>query len=329
VIAVVVVAVSFLAGLATLAAVLGRLDSFGAAAPNDRSNHGRPTPQIGGIAIAPLWLAAMVVLSVAGPGAGVFGDPVLLIAFGLLFALGVADDRKAMGPMPKLLVQCLASVLATIALAELLRPFPIPFWLASTACALLLLTLINLTNFIDGLDLMAVATVGVPSAGFAALAAIGAVGAAYLAVGLTTAALFLAFAAYNWHPARTFLGDGGALPFGLVLGAMTVVTASEAGLLVAALLPAYILFDGCVTLARRALRGERLMQAHSTHLYQRAFRSGRPVLWVSAAAAGFGALCIALALIAAMSGSIAAQLASIAVAACLWAAAEWRAPLRR
>lgn len=327
-IAVLVAAICFLAALAMLGFVLDRFQGFGAAAPNERSNHKRPTPQIGGIAIVPIWLGAMVALSLSGITVPVFGEPTFLIAVALLFALGVTDDRNPLGPLPKLAAQAIACALAAHGLADVLAGFPGPPWLSLAVCALLLLTIVNLTNFVDGLDLMAVATVGVPSAGFALFAAAGVIGYAYLPVGLATCAVFLAFAVYNWHPARTFLGDGGSLPFGLVLGAMTVVTAAEAGVSIAALLPAYILFDGCVTLVRRALRGERLMQAHSNHLYQRAFRSGRAVLSVSLAAALFGTVATVLALLAVQTGSLIWQIGALSASGALWVALERRLPIR-
>lgn len=326
-IAVLAAAIPFLAAFLALGFALRRLDTFGAAPPDERSNHTRPTPQIGGIATLPVWILAMAGLPLAGAAVTPFAAPLFLAAAAMLFALGVADDRRSLGALPKLVVQLVACALAAGALGGVTAAFPLPAWLSWLLCTAALLTFVNLTNFIDGLDLMAVSTVGLPSAGFALMAATGAIGSAFLPAGLATAAVFLAFAIYNRPPARTFLGDGGSLPFGLVLGAMTVIVAAEAGLAAAMLLPAYILFDGCITLARRALRGENVLRAHSTHLYQRAFRSGRPVLHVVGAAALFGIAGCGLAVLAA-GASLPVQAAALAVAAVLWVVLERRLPLR-
>lgn len=318
---------AFPAALALLLFALRQFRGFGAAAPDERSNHKQPTPQVGGIGIVPVWIAAMAALSLLGAGVPHFGSVPFLLAVALLFVLGVADDRKPMGPLPKLAGQLLACGLATWALADLIETLPLPFWVASLACAGVLLAIVNLANFIDGLDLMAVATIGLPSAGFAVFALIGLVGYTYLPAGLVAATVFAAFAICNWHPARTFLGDGGSLPFGLILGAMTIVTAVHAGPMVAALLPAYLIFDGGITLVRRALRGERLMQGHSSHLYQRAFRSGRPVLWVSATAAGFGLLGI-VAAVAVSDMPPVWQAGALLVMAVAWLGLERSLPVR-
>ena len=48
-----------------------------------------------------------------------------------------------------------------------------------------------------------------------------------------------------------------------------------------------LLFDAAFTLARRALRGERVSAAHRTHLYQMAQRSGLGVRAVAATHWGF------------------------------------------
>ena len=324
-IAVLAAAISFAAALLGLGLALRRLDGFGAAAPDARSNHTRPTPQIGGIAMLPVWVLAMAGLSLAGAAATPFSAPAFLAAMLALFALGVADDRSSLGALPKLAIQLAACALAALPLHAVL---PLPPLVAWALCASVLLTFVNLTNFIDGLDLMAVSTVGIPSACFALMAAIGAISSAYLGAGLVTAALFLAFAVYNWHPARAFLGDGGSLPFGLVLGAMAVIVAAEAGLAAALLLPTWILFDGCITLARRAMRGENVLKAHSSHLYQRAFRNGRPVLQVASAVALFGVVCCVLALVAGGTSSALVRTASLAVAVILWIALERRLPRR-
>lgn len=326
-IAVLAAAIAFLATFLALGFALRRLDTFGAASPDERSNHTRPTPQIGGIAMVPVWVIAMATLPLAGAAATPFSAPVFLASAVLLFALGVTDDRRSLGAMPKLVVQFVACALAAWALGGMTAAFPLPVWLSWLVCTAALLTFVNLTNFIDGLDLMAVSTVGVPSAGFAMMAAAGAISWTYLPAGLVTAAVFLAFAIWNRPPARAFLGDGGSLPFGLVLGTMTVIVAAEAGLFAAALLPAYILFDGCITLARRALRGENLLRAHSTHLYQRTFRSGRPVLHVVGAATLFGIAGCGLALLAADT-SVPVQAAALLAAAAFWIVLERWLPLR-
>jgi UDP-N-acetylmuramyl pentapeptide phosphotransferase/UDP-N-acetylglucosamine-1-phosphate transferase len=262
--------------------VLQTLAGFAKASPNERSNHKRPTPQIGGLAMVPLFVVIMTILDLAGEGVPVFSDGRFLGAVLILFVTGVIDDRRALGPLPKLAAQFVAAGLAVMALYGALGAVPLPYVITVPVAFLVLVAISNLANFLDGLDLMAVATVGLPSFFFALLALIGAIGTAFAPAGATLAGLFLAFVFFNRPPAKAFLGDSGSLPFGLILGAMTVIVACQAGAMTALLLPAYMLCDGLVTIVRRTLKGENILHAHSSHVYQRAFRTGRPLLTVIA-----------------------------------------------
>ena len=89
------------------------------------------------------------------------------------------------------------------------------------------------------------------------------------------------------------------LAFGGVLLAVLAVVASrfdgiDLSLLLMPMLLSGVLFDVAFTLARRALAGERLTEAHRGHLYQVAQRGGMPAVWVALTHWGFavyGGLC--------------------------------------
>lgn len=310
-------------GLVALFLVLRTFSGFAAADPNERSNHERPTPQIGGLALVPLFVLAMVGFRLAGEPLPVFSDWSFLGAVLILFITGIIDDRRALGPLPKLAAQFIAAGLAMVALRDVPATFPWPNVFTTLAAFLVLVAISNLANFLDGLDLMAVATIGLPSLFFALLAATGAMGMAFGPAGAITAGLFLAFVFFNRPPAKAFLGDSGSLPFGLVLGTMTVVVACQAGPLAALLLPAYMLCDGLVTIARRTLKGENILHAHSAHVYQRAFRAGRPVLTVIAATVLLGTVSGLLMLATAGMGVGWQAAAAISVFVLWWLLAAW------
>src|SRR6202000_33795 len=89
----------------------------------------------------------------------------------------------------------------------------------------------------------------------------------FAAIGLamTLAGAALGFLAWNWHPARVFLGDVRSGPLGLALrGAWGA----------ALILPAYYWTDATLTLLRRLARGEAVWRAHRSHFYQRAVQAG-------------------------------------------------------
>lgn len=321
-------AIAFVAGTVGLAMVSRWLGEYGSAEPNERSNHKRPTPQTGGIALVPSWIAAVQLASLAGYAVPVFSTPQFTAAVLVLFVAGIIDDRHSLGAVAKLLPQFLAALLAVMALHDTLQGTGTPPWIAAAGAFLMLVVMTNLVNFIDGLDLMAVATVSVPSLFFMLFALTGVIATGYAPAGAALAACFAVFAFANFPPARLFLGDGGSLPFGLVIGAMVVIVTVEAGFVAGLLLAGYLLIDGIYTLIRRMTRLENIFRAHSSHVYQRAFRGGRTVLQVIGATALFGFVSGAAALAAGVGGA-ATKAGAVVVSALAWALiAGWMLDLR-
>ena len=139
---------------------------------------------------------------------------------------------------------------------------------------------VNLVNFMDGLDWMTVAE-AVPITG--AMLALGWLGefpapATVLAAALCGA--ITGFAPFNRPVAKVFLGDGGSLPIGLMLGWCLLQLADHHQLTAALLLPLYYLSDATTTLLRRLIRREPFWAAHRSHYYQRATENGFAVLHV-------------------------------------------------
>ncbi len=84
------------------------------------------------------------------------------------------------------------------------------------------------------------------------------------------------FLAVNFPPSRLIMGDVGAVPLGFLAAAFGC--ALVAGGHWPAWFPALVFLpfiaDATTTLARRALRGERIWEAHRSHYYQRLHRLG-------------------------------------------------------
>jgi UDP-N-acetylmuramyl pentapeptide phosphotransferase/UDP-N-acetylglucosamine-1-phosphate transferase len=115
-------------------------------------------------------------------------------------------------------------------------------------------------------------------------------------VALALGGATLGFAPFNVPVARLFLGDAGTLPIGLLLGWLLVIVASAGEPAAAILLPLYYVADATITLARRALRGERIWERHQQHFYQRAAaRQGVPAVVVRVLATNAMLLVLALA----------------------------------
>ena len=235
--------------------------------PNERSSHRVATPRGGGIAVTGSVLLAWIVLVLTGSAL----SRVLGIVLGAAFLAVVSwiDDLRGLSPLVRLLVQVGAVIIGLAVLPE-------QHSLSQLALSgLVWVWWINVFNFMDGIDGLSGSEAAALGAGLLLFASVGS-GAdpalRELAAALTGAAI--GFLAWNWSPARIFLGDVGSVPLGYVLGFLLLDLAVRGYWRIALILPLYFLADATITLARRLLRGERVWQAHREHFYQRAVRRG-------------------------------------------------------
>ncbi|AUN95765.1 MraY family glycosyltransferase [Pseudazoarcus pumilus] len=255
---VVVFAASLFVAMALIALRL-RFADHGLDVPGERSLHVAPTPHGGGVAIVLVALAT-------GAWAGV--DAVWLLAIMVLAVVSMLDDWRGLPFAPRLAVHLLvaASVVFVAHPGGLVAGLTMTIAIAWAT---------NAYNFMDGADGLAgaMALVGFTAygAGFA-LAGHGALALMCIAVAGGAAG----FLRYNWHPARIFMGDVGAIPLGFMAGGFGWVGAVAGAWPVwfGPMVFAPFLLDATWTLARRALRGERVWQAHREHVYQRMVRAG-------------------------------------------------------
>ncbi|MEO3427921.1 glycosyltransferase family 4 protein [Pelagibius sp. CAU 1746] len=303
--------------------------------PNHRSSHDRPKPRGGGLAVVPVALAAWIVAGLATQTAGTAFWHAIAGAV-VLAAISWADDLKSRPASLRLGIQIAAVVFGLWALApdQLVFQGLLPLPADRILTALAWLWFVNLFNFMDGIDgITAVETASI-GGGLCAAALLLMQPPPEAFRGAALAAAALGFLYWNWAPSRIFLGDVGSVPLGYLLGWLLILSAAAGQWPVALILPLYYLADATWTLGRRALRRERVWQAHREHFYQRAVQRG----FSHAAVAGRIALCngvlIALALYAAGSENpaapwIALGLALLAVIFLLVMLARQRPPAPR
>jgi len=268
---------------------LGTLDH-----PGDRSSHSVPTPKGGGVGISAAYLIGMAWL--AHTHRVPFTALTLLPAALLLAVVSYFDDVRQWPAIAKLAAQVAAASLVGVVFAFLIvhQVFGAHsgvIWLAAVPVLIMWLVYVtNAVNFIDGLNGLAAGSVAIAAAiqSIAVPAPIG-------RQGLVLVAGIIGFLPFNYPRARIFMGDVGSQVCGFVIAGLAIqaVDVREAALIVPlALLP--IVTDVAFTLARRALRGDPLAQAHRGHLYQVANRAGMPAARVTAlywCLALWGALC--------------------------------------
>jgi UDP-N-acetylmuramyl pentapeptide phosphotransferase/UDP-N-acetylglucosamine-1-phosphate transferase len=254
--------------------------------PNARSSHAVPTPRGGGLAVMAVALPlAALAWVLAGPGG--WGPWALLLCALALMGLSFLDDLRGLGVLGRFGLQflCVGLGLAALPAGTLSLGGLLPVWLGAPLALLGWVWFVNLYNFMDGIDgITGVETTSL-GLGVMVVALVGGLHAQWLVPGPILAGAALGFLYWNWHRAKVFLGDSGSIPLGYLLGGLLLALAAQGHLVAALLLPAYYLADATITLGRRALRGERIWQAHREHFYQKATRGGWPhdrvALWIA------------------------------------------------
>lgn len=243
--------------------------------PNLRSSHVQPTPRGGGVAIVGSFLAALAVTYPIG-GAPVDVLLVLIGGGGLIALTGFVDDHISMSAVSRLFIQFLAAAIAVFVVGGYFQaPAPVEFIdvLKGGLTAVGLVWLTNLYNFMDGIDALAgVETVTVCGGAALFLAILG--GHELVPACLFLGAAAAGFLAWNWPPARIFMGDVGSGFIGFSIGVLGLAASrsTEIPLWTWAILLGIFLVDATVTLLWRMGSGQRWYAAHRSHAYQRLAR---------------------------------------------------------
>jgi len=276
--------------------------------PNERSMHTCPTPRGGGLAVMAVVSTGMALAlfvdfsiqngSLAARFTGHAHLPFawLLAALLPLIAVSWTDDRKGLSARMRLAVHLAAAGAGSMAFGTgtLLPAGTLPFAADRALMIVGWAWFMNLYNFMDGIDgLTGVQTVSVALGVGALSQTLMTLGPASLgheaALGFLLMGAACGFLVFNWPPASIFLGDAGSVPLGFLVGFLLLSLAVEGARAPALLLSLYYLADSGITLIRRALRGEKIWQAHREHFYQRAALgegSAKPVLYKVIAANG-------------------------------------------
>src|SRR6478672_349508 len=296
----------------------------------DRDVHSVPIPRLGGVAIFLGFAASMLAASKLPFLGQVFrlGPELNAVLWGaaIVCVLGAIDDIRELDWLTKMGGQMIAAGIMAfngVTLFQLpiggVTVLPQPIMVGLTVFAVVLFT--NAVNFIDGLDGLAAGVVVIAASSFF----IYSYGISrtfdppnvFSSATFISAALIgccLGFLPHNYHPARLFMGDSGALLLGLLLAAATIsttgnVTPSQvstnpvAATLLPLVVPAAIillpLVDILLAVVRRTRRGERPWSPDKQHLHHRMLQIGHGhrravlLLWLWAAVVALGAVSFA------------------------------------
>lgn len=269
-----------------LAHKLGVIDK-----PKDaRRVHKKPIPRFGGMAI---FLGSMVTMFIP---AGM-NDKIRIAMIGglLMYLLGIADDILDIKPAVKFLGQFgIASLVFVLGVritfisnyfgAAVTDPHANVVLSSGVGYLITVLWIVGITNAVnlmDGLDGLAAGSVAIMSLSLAYIAYIHGARIGSMPVCIALVAIAggcLGFLPYNFSPAKTFMGDGGALYLGYMIAVLSVISplkrATVVGVLVPVLTLAVPIFDTLLAMLRRTLKHESIMKADKGHLHHHLMAAG-------------------------------------------------------
>lgn len=267
--------------VATSLGILDMPDKAGAG----RKIHNRPIPLLGGVAI---FLAYFIILFAFAPHF-LSGNLRLshMIAFfigALIIVIGGAlDDKYNLSPKQQIifpLLAILAVILGGVEIGKITNPFGGYIDLSSLTIvgpiliAIWLLGMMYTTKLLDGVDglVTGVSAIG----GFVIF--LFTTTTRYFQPDIAFAAILLAgsafgFLIFNWHPAKIFLGEGGALLLGYILGVLAIISGGK--IAIALLIMGIPILDVAWTILRRLASGKNpFRSADKKHLHHRLLALG-------------------------------------------------------
>ena len=273
------------------------------AQPDERKVHQVVTPYGGGAAMLVGFCVALIVAvaiptlrNVITSSHEMLG---VLLATGVIFVVGVFDDFREMSAPAKVAGQFLAASILYFSGATMYQ-LKLPFAgfvvlgpsMLPIITAIWVFALSNAVNLIDGLDGLAGGIVAIASGTLClyglrledlGLLPITNVGPLIAAL---TCGICLGFLRDNFHPAKLFMGDAGALMLGLLMSASTMViggrTPPASGVtfffFAPLLIPVFILgvplIDAVWAFVRRTASGQGFHTPDKNHIHHRLMRLG-------------------------------------------------------
>lgn len=252
--------------------------------PNERKIHKIPVSRLGGVAIwssTMLTFLLLVFLSYYPYGSLLSG---ILLGGSLMFLLGLIDDIYNLNAKFKLFIQiAIVTIvyLLGVKIDTIINPFGGVFelgWLSYPITLLWIVGICNAVNFIDGVDGLAGSVITVNSITLAIVAiAMTPSNPISALIAFILAGSMLAFLAYNFNPAKIFMGDSGALFAGFLLASLSITGVMKTATL-AILLPFVVLavpiMDITFSSLRRIMKGTSPFVADSEHIHHKLLKAG-------------------------------------------------------
>ena len=270
--------------------------------PSDRKVHPVAAPTMGGLG---MFAGVLVAIGVsrfipffAEMNRGSPEPLAAVVTCALMVGLGVVDDKRGTSALAKLTAQIfIGGVLVLVGVQVIYFWLPtggllgqivnVSSDLAVPLTIVWVVAVCNAVNLVDGLDGLAAGMVGIASIAFFAytVRSPGTFGQASSAglLSAITAGVCVGFLPWNFHPAKIFMGDTGAMLLGMLVAIATISGAARnelrpspgdlSVLAIPILTPLLVLFvpflDVVLAIIRRKSRGQGIGHADKEHLHHR------------------------------------------------------------
>lgn len=278
--------IAFILGLFIVPSIIAYSEKKGLVdIPDARKIHSHPIPRLGGVSI---WICtilsffSLILLSYYPHRSLLSG---LLLGSSLMFLLGLVDDIYGLTAKFKFIIQisiativfCLGVKITTlfIPFIGLVEIHPILSYLGTIAW---IVGISNAVNFIDGVDGLAGSVITISSAtlGLIAVALVPSDVVSSL-IAFILAGSMLGFLTYNFHPAKIFMGDSGALFAGFLLSVLSIMYQMKSDnitMYVPLLILAVPIMDITFSSLRRILKGTSPFVADAEHIHHKLLKLG-------------------------------------------------------
>ena len=204
-----------------------------------------------------------------------------------MFLLGLVDDVYNLNAKFKLFIQvAIVTVvyLLGVKIDTIFNPFQmgsvvhLAWWLSYPITLLWIVGICNAVNFIDGVDGLAGSVITVNSITLAIVAVSMTPSNSISAlIAFILSGSMLAFLAYNFNPAKIFMGDSGSLFSGFLLASLSITGVMKTATL-AILLPFVVLavpiIDITFSTLRRIMKGHSPFVADAEHIHHKLLKAG-------------------------------------------------------
>ncbi len=229
---------------------------------------------------APPWLPELIQVHLSGISSKLPSVLAILGGALVLHIVGLIDDRRPLGPLPKLAAQVAVAIFIAgpmgIRAVEAL-----PAWLSIAVTVVWIVLITNAFNFLDNMDGLSAGVAAIAAAIFA-LASMAAGQVFVPIMAWVVVGGLLGFLLFNFSPASVFMGDAGSLVIGFLMSLLPILTTfydparnlTPLGVIVPLVVLAVPLYDVISVVTHRIRLGESPFRGDRRHFSHRLVKRG-------------------------------------------------------